>query len=328
MRIIIKIILGVVLCFPFSFSINFVEGFVYIPIPPVSYPPDNSWSKEKFELGKKLFFDPILSGDNSMSCATCHLPELGWGDGLPKAIGFEKKILSKNTPTLLNSAFNKFQFWDGRAKSLEEQAKGPIQSPVEMNQDAEQLIKELEGIEEYKNLFQNVFGPSGISFDNIAKSIATFERSLVSGTSDYDRYWLGDKNALSSKAQRGMQLFFGKAKCSICHIGPFFTDNQFHNLGVADVSNKNNMGREAITNEVFHKRAFKTPSLRDLIVTGPYMHDGEIDTLEEVIEFYDIGGGVDENKSPFIHAIGLKKIEKTNLVEFLKSLTSKKYESE
>ena len=297
------------------------EGVIFEPIPPVKHPLDNPWSQEKLDLGKKLFFDPILSGDNSISCASCHKPELGWADGLEKAKGFKQKVLARNAPTILNSGYLKSQFWDGRAPSLEEQAKAPIQSPVEMNQDIDELIEELKNEQEYVGLFRKTFGSEEINLEKIVQAIATFERSIISSSSAYDRFWQGDKEALSIKAKKGMELFFGKAKCSICHNGPFFTDHQFHNIGVS-ASGKTDLGRQQVTGEQFHKGAFKTPGLRDLALTGPYMHNGTLSTLEEVIEFYDQGGESNVNKSPFITSIGLNAREKENLVEFMKSLTS------
>jgi cytochrome c peroxidase len=298
-----------------------VEGISYIPISKVKHPSDNPWSQEKHELGRRLFFDPILSGDNSISCASCHKREFNWTDGLARAKGFKGKELARNSPTILNSGFSSFQFWDGRAPSLEDQAKAPIQSPVEMNQNVDELIYELKSNQEYVALFQKAFGSEKIDLSRIAKAIAVFERSLISGTSPYDRFWRGDKTALSKKAKKGMDLFFGKAKCSICHNGPFFTDNQFHNIGVP-ASEEIDLGRQKITGEEFHERAFKTPGLRDLSLSGPYMHDGSLKSLKEVIEFYDKGGDDNENKSPFIGPIGLSDREENNLVEFLISLTS------
>ena len=316
-----KILLTIFLIINSIHGVGVAEGFIFEPIPAVKYPPDNPWSKEKHVLGKKLFFDPVLSGDNSISCSTCHKPELGWTDGLPRSKGFKQKELTRNAPTIINSAFNKSQFWDGRKPSLEEQAKAPIQSPVEMNQDIEELIAELNAIKEYPVLFSKAFGEKGINLDKIAMAIATFERSIISRTSPYDRYWKGDQNALSVSAKKGMKLFFGKAKCSICHTGPLFTDQQFHNIGTPR-SETLDSGRNAVTGEAFHIGAFKTPGLRDLSATGPYMHNGTFNTLEEVIEFYDMGGEEDENKSPFISRIGLNVIEKKSLIDFLKSLIS------
>jgi cytochrome c peroxidase len=297
------------------------EGIVFQPLPTMEYPPENPWSQEKQNLGEKLFFDPLLSGDNSTSCASCHKPEFGWTDGLKKARGFNKKELPRNTPTILNSGYAKRQYWDGRTVSLEEQAIIPILTPEEMNQTNDNLIQEINQQQEYVDSFRKVFGEGKITTEKISKAIATFERSLISGVSPYDRFWQGDKNALSRKAIKGMKLFFGKAKCSICHNGPLFTDQQFHNIGVL-TTGATDLGRHKITQEPFHKGAFKTPGLRDISLTGPYMHNGSLSTLEEVIEFYDQGGQSNVNKSPFITSIGLNTREKKSLVEFLKSLIS------
>ncbi len=309
-------------------SVSFVGASVYEPLVPMTFPDDNPWSETKEKLGRKLFFDKRLSGDNTKSCGSCHMQELGWGDGKQKAIGHQQKELSRNTPTIINTGYLKSQFWDGRAKSLEEQALAPIQSPVELNQDLSSLMEELETDSEYIDLFQKAFGESSINPENLAKAIATFERTIVSKIGAYDRYWQGDKNAMSSEAIRGMKLFFGKAKCSICHNGPLFTDHQFHNIGLADSSTENAKGRSKVTEEVFHTGAYKTPGLRDVALTGPYMHDGSAKTLQEVIEFYDQGGASNVHKSPFISQIGLTNREKDDLLNFLISLGSDHLPSE
>ncbi len=313
----------------FIFLVSFpgispANAITFEPVPPIDQPLDNPSSEAKYNLGKKLFFDTVLSGDNSMSCSSCHQPELGWTDGKRKALGFKQRELDRNTPTILNTGFYRYQFWDGRALSLEEQAKAPIQSPVEMNQNIDELISELSATKDYPGLFQQAFGSNKITLDRIAQAIAVFERSLVSSDSAYDRFWKGDKNALSAEARKGMKLFFGKAKCSICHSGPLFTDGQFHNIGIP-FSGKKDPGRKKISGEKFHEGAFKTPSLRDTSLTGPYMHNGVFSSLKEVIEFYDLGGVVSPNKSPFISPIGLNAREKNNLLEFLKALTSDKF---
>jgi len=309
-------------------SISFAGASVYEPLDPISFPEDNPWSEVKEKLGKKLFFDKKLSGDNTKSCGSCHIQKLGWADGKRKAIGHRQKELSRNTPSIINSGYFKTQFWDGRAKSLEEQALAPIQSPVELNQDLDSLMNELREESEYVDMFKKAFGESGITKDNLAKAIATFERTIVSKVSAYDRYWQGDKDAMSSEAIRGMKLFFGKAKCSICHNGPLFTDHQFHNIGLADDSKENAKGRNKVTGEPFHKGAYKTPGLRDVTLSAPYMHDGSSKTLQDVIEFYDKGGALSKNKSPFISPIGLTSREKNELFEFLISLQSDQFSSE
>jgi cytochrome c peroxidase len=293
----------------------------YVPLPEVKHPADNLWSKEKEELGKMLYFDPRLSESNWISCMTCHHPGLGWGDGLPRPNGDGQKELDRHSPTIINSGYFEAQFWDGRAKSLEEQALGPISSQVEMRQDLGELVKELSAIPGYVHLFKKVFPKEGIKAKTIAKAIATFERSVVSKNAPYDKYFAGDKSAMSSSALNGMKLFFGKAKCSICHNGPSFTDSGFHNIGVKQHGPlKVDLGRFNVTKDEFDKGAFKTPGLRHITRSGPYMHDGSEATLEEVVEFYNRGGDVADNRSPFIIPLGLNRQEKKDLVEFMKAL--------
>ncbi len=293
----------------------------YAPLPAGIYPQDNPWSQDKEDLGKLLFFDPRLSGDNSISCASCHHPDKGWGDGLPRAIGFGGKELGRHSPTVINSGYFEVQMWDGRAPSLEAQAKGPIQASVEMNQKVDELIGELNAIPEYQEMFSKVFGESGITLDNIAAAIATFERSVVSKNSAYDQYMQGDKNAMSPAAVNGMQLFFGKAKCSICHNGPALTDSGFHNIGLKQHGPlTEDLGRFNISKDDFDKGAFKTPGLRSVSQTAPYMHDGSEATLKGVVEFYNRGGDVAENRTSLITPLELSEQEVLKLVEFLKAL--------
>lgn len=293
----------------------------YEPLPAGVYPQDNPWSQEKEDLGKLLYFDPRLSGDNSISCASCHHPDKGWGDGLPRAIGFGGKELGRHSPTIFNSGYFEAQFWDGRAATLEEQAKGPIQAAVEMNQKVDELIEELNAIPEYREQFSKVFGDSGITFDNIVKAIATFERMVVSKNSAYDKYMQGDQKAMSPAAVSGMKLFFGEAKCGICHNGPALTDSRFHNIGVKQHGPlKEDAGRFEITKDAADKGAFKTPGLRSVSQTAPYMHDGSEATLKDVVDFYNRGGDVAENRSAFITPLELREEQVSQLVEFLKSL--------
>ncbi|MDH3256091.1 MAG: cytochrome-c peroxidase [Nitrospinota bacterium] len=293
----------------------------YEPLPAGIYPQDNPWSQEKEDLGKLLYFDPRLSGDNTISCATCHHPDKGWSDGHPRTIGFGGKELGRHSPTIINSGYFEAQFWDGRASTLEEQAKGPIQSPVEMNQKTDELIEELGAIPEYREMFSKVFGESGITLDNIAKAIATFERSVVSTNSAYDKYMQGDEKAMSPAAVNGMELFFGKAKCGICHNGPALTDSGFHNIGVKqDGPLTEDLGRFNISKDEFDKGAFKTPGLRSISQSAPYMHVGNEATLKDVIDFYKRGGDVAENRSALITPLELSEQEVLELVEFLKAL--------
>ncbi len=299
----------------------YAEDTVYEPLPEMKHPADNSWSKEKEELGKMLYFDPRLSGSNWISCATCHNPGLGWGDGLPRAIGHGQKELGRHSPTIINSGYFPLQMWDGRKKTLEEQAVGPIGAAVEMNQDYGELVKELKAISGYVRLFEEVFGKDSITMDNIGKAIATFERSVVSKNAPYDKYWQGNKKAMSKSAVNGMNLFFSKAKCSICHNGPAFTDGNFHNIGGQQHGPlKVDLGRFNESKDDFDKGAFKTPGLRHVTRSAPYMHDGSEPTLESVIAFYNRGGDVEQNRSPFITPLELTAREEKDLVEFLKAL--------
>lgn len=286
----------------------------------VPVPTDNKLTKARIELGKKLFFDPRLSGSNWISCGTCHNPALGWSDGLKTAIGNGQKVLGRHTPTIVNTAYNKHQFWDGRAKSLEEQALGPIQAAGEMNQDLDELVKELKAIPGYKTLFEKAYPGKGISKDTIGKAIASFERTIVSKDSPFDQYIKGNKKALSKSAIRGFELFEGKARCASCHSGYNFSDNKFYNIGIKQ---SNDPGRFAIEKNNKMMGAMKTPTLRDIEISAPYMHNGQYATLEEVVDHYDRGGDSRKGKSPLMEKLNLSKQEKKDLVAFLKSLTGK-----
>ena len=244
-------------------------------------PADNFLTAEKAALGRQLFFDPRLSGDNSVSCATCHLPDKALTDGLVRAKGAGGKELTRNTPTLLNVGFYSAYFGDGRASSLEEQALFPIQSPEEMNQDLTSLEKELNAIPGYVSQFQLAF-ESRATRTNIAKALAAFQRTLVSRNSPFDRYLAGDKKSLSEEAQHGWELFRGEARCVTCHAGPSFSDSKFYRLGTTF----RDPGRRAITGERRDNYAFRTPGLRDVARTAPYMHNGSFERLDQVVEFY------------------------------------------
>jgi cytochrome c peroxidase len=228
-----------------------------------------------------LFFDPRLSGDNTMSCASCHLPDKAFGDGLPRGKGHDGKTLIRNTPSLLNAGFYSTYLWDGRAESLEEQSLGPIQSPDEMNQHLDELERELSAVPGYVTQFRNVFG-TGVSRDGIAKALAAFQRTLVSRDAPLDRYLAGDEDALSAEAKLGMRLFVEDAGCARCHRGPLLSDGKFYRLG----TDFRDLGRGEVTGERQDRYKFRTPSLRDVARTGPYMHNGVHKTLTEVVEFY------------------------------------------
>jgi cytochrome c peroxidase len=249
------------------------------PLPAeIRSPADNPAS---VRLGRKLFFDPRLSGDNTMSCASCHLPDKAFADGEKTSVGEGGHRLKRNTPSVLNTALLAPLTWDGRAASLEEQALGPITSPEEMNQDLDELERELADIPGYVRQFQDVFDQPPTR-DGVAKALAAFERTLVSRRSPLDRYLEGDKQALSASARRGLELFTGDAGCIRCHHGPLLSDGKFHRLGVSF----RDQGRGAITGKQEDAYKFRTPPLRDVARTAPYMHDGSLKTLTQVVEFY------------------------------------------
>ncbi len=275
----------------------------------------------KVELGKQLYFDGRLSKDNAVSCAFCHNPGTGFADSRQTSIGVGGGIGGRQSPTVFNTAFNPFQFWDGRARSLEEQAIGPIHNPVEMAETHEHVVPKLAKIKGYQQQFRAVFG-TDVNLQGIAEAIAAYERTVLSTNSAFDKYVLGDGKAMDEGAIRGMALFKGKARCMLCHNGPNFTDNQFHNLGVPQVGPlKVDLGRYVVTRAEKDKGAFKTPTLRSITETSPYMHDGAFKTLEEVVEFFDQGGGSNPNLSPLVRPLNLTAEEKTDLVAFLKALT-------
>jgi cytochrome c peroxidase len=262
------------------------------PLPTaVPIPATNLNYAAKVELGKQLYFDGRLSKNNQVPCAACHLPATGFADARQVSIGVGGAIGDRQAPTIFNTAYNHLQFWDGRAGSLEEQVLGPIQEEDEMAETIENVVKKIGRSKGYQHQFREVFG-TGVNMQGIAEAIAAYERTVVSTNSDFDKYVLGDAKAMDEAAIRGMALFKGKARCILCHNGPNFTDNQFHNLGVPQVGpRKEDWGRYDVTQMERDKGAFKTPTLRSITETPPYMHDGVFKTLEEVMEFLDQGGG-------------------------------------
>jgi len=300
-------------------------------LPAVPFPPDNPPTAETIALGRKLYYDPILSVDNTISCATCHDPEHGFADKDSVSTGVQGKKGTRNSPTVWNSAYYMLQFWDGRAPSLEKQAEGPVQNPVEMAHTLAGVEQKLAANPEYVVEFEKAFGPGPITYQMVAKAIATFERTVISGNSPFDRFhYGGDKKALSLAAQRGLKVFMdpNKGNCSTCHtIGEKFallTDNKFHNLGVgANTRGElSDLGLYDQSKNEVHKGAFKTPSLRNIALTAPYMHDGSLLTLKDVVDFY-VGGG---NSNPYLdkqmRALDfLSRQERDDLVAFMESLT-------
>ena len=286
-------------------------------------PADNQVTPERVELGKALFFDPRLSGSNWISCATCHNPALGWSDGLATGFGHGMNKLGRATPTILNTAFNPIQMWDGRKSTLEDQALGPIGADVEMNQPLPELIQKLTKIDGYRKLFKAAYPNEQISEATVAKAIASFERTVISTESPFDRWRMGDQSAVSDQVKRGFAVFEGKGNCAVCHSGFNFTDNGFHNIGVKDPAGTEDLGRFAQRKLPSMKGAFKTPTLRDIALTAPYMRNGMYNTLEEVVDHYDRGGDTKDNLSANVKPLNLTAQEKADLVVFMKSLTGK-----
>jgi cytochrome c peroxidase len=286
----------------------------------VVHPEHNRATPEREQLGKLLFFDPRLSRSGVMSCATCHNPALAWGDGLALGVGHGMKTLARRTPTLLNVAWAELFFWDGRAASLEEQALGPIASPDEMNLPLGELTARIAAIPEYRRLFERAYPEEPIAAQTIAKAIAAYERTIVSGEAPFDRWAAGNEQAVSEAAKRGFELFDGKAQCSLCHAGWRFTDDAFHDVGVPGEDRGRGKHLPQIGIVQF---AFKTPTLRNVDRRAPYMHDGSEPTLEAVVELYDLGGRAKRpSLAPEMKPLGLSAREKSDLVAFLKTLTS------
>jgi len=286
----------------------------------VPVPADNPQTDAKVALGAQLFFDPRLSLDDTVSCATCHRPDTAWANHDRTDTGIHGRVGTRNSGTVLDAAYMKTQFWDGRAATLEEQALGPIANPVEMGESLENVVRKLSAIEGYRDQFQAVFGTS-VTADGIAKAIAAFERTVVSGPSPYDRYLAGDEAALSAGARRGMALFEGKARCWLCHSGPMLSNQSFHNIGVGMDKPDPDLGRQAVTGNPGDRGRFRTPSLRNVALTWPYLHDGSAADLDAVIEFYDEGGVVNPNLDPRIMRLHLSDAERRDLRAFLESLT-------
>jgi cytochrome c peroxidase len=293
-----------------------------VPLPAaVPVPATNLNYQAKIELGKQLYFDGRLSKNGQVSCAFCHNPFTGFADPRQTSIGVDGGVGGRQAPTVYNSAFNDTQFWDGRAGSLEEQAIGPIQNPIEMGETHENVVKKLGKIKGYQQQFRAVFG-SEVNLQHIAEAIAAYERTVISTNSAFDKYMLGDKQAMSEPAVRGMALFRSKARCILCHNGPNFSDSLFYNLGVPQVGPlKEDQGRYNVTRLERDRGAFRTPTLRSITETAPYMHDGAFKTLDEVIDFFDKGGGPNPNLALQIKPLGLTAEEKADLLAFLKALT-------
>jgi cytochrome c peroxidase len=305
------------------------EGTPQAPLglPPIFWPDENPYTPAKAELGKLLFFDKRLSSDGSIACASCHDPSKAFGDGAANSLGIGGQRGGRSAPTVINRAYSTLQFWDGRAPTLEEQAKGPIANPIEMTIDKRtdlahsNVVKRLKAVPGYAERFKTVFGTADVTIDQVAQAIATFERTVLSGNSPFDRYQAGDQKALTPAQRRGLDVFYKKAACDSCHIGFNFTDGSFENIGIGMDRPNPDLGRYLVTHREQEKGAFKTPTLREIEHTGPYMHDGSLRSLEEVVEHYDKGGIKNPQLNQRIKPLHLTPQEKNDLVAFLKALS-------
>jgi cytochrome c peroxidase len=285
-------------------------------------PEDNPMSAAKVDLGRLLYFDKRLSKDMTVSCATCHNPFHGFTDPHRTSFGVGFLVGKRNSPTVINRLFSAEQFWDGRAPDLERQAHGPLTNPVEMAMGShDDVVARVKDVKGYAPLFKKAFGDETIDLDRLGKAIATYERTVLSGDSPYDRWQAGDKDAMSASAVRGLGLFNGKANCVRCHAGFNFTDETYQNIGVGQNKPEPDPGRFDQTKKPEDKGKFKTPTLRNVVQTAPYMHDGSEATLEQVIDFYDKGGVGNPNLSKEIKPLKLTAQDKRDLVAFMEALT-------
>ncbi len=310
---------------PPGLTIEILDSMRHLPggiaaLPPPPIPPGNPQTQAKIELGRMLFFDKGLSLDHSISCATCHDPEKAYSDGRSKAVGLNHVTLNRRTPSLLNAAYNPLQFWDGRVHTLEEQALVPAVAKNEMGmQNSRALLDRLQSEPEYPRRFREVFGKE-VNIQDAARAIAAFERTLITTDSAFDRYAGGDKHALTVQQKRGLILFIGKAACTECHNGPNFTDNKFHNLGLAPGRHEDaDAGRFKVSKSSSDRHSFKTPSLRSSTQQSHFTHNGSFSSLAEIIEFYDDGGGPGADTA-LLFKLHLTDAEQQDLLAFLHSL--------
>jgi cytochrome c peroxidase len=315
---------------------------------------DNLMTRAKIELGRQLYFDKRLSADKSVSCASCHDPDEGFAKHTQFGVGINGQMGGRNSPVSYNRIVSGAQFWDGRAASLEAQAVGPIANPIEMGNTHEKAVETIAGIPGYAVQFRVIFGDEGVTIENIGRAIATFERAIVTGPAPFDYYEAvrpflvmkpddlaalkdddaelyakyeaakaaADEHPMSASAIRGRELFFNeRGGCTACHVGANLADEKFHNIGVGMDAEKPDLGRFVISNDVKDKGAFKTPTIRNVALSAPYMHDGSQKTLEEVVEHYAKGGTPNPTLSTKIKKLDLKPEEKADLVEFMKACT-------
>ena len=295
---------------------------VPLGLPPLRVPADNPMTPEKIALGKMLYFDKRLSKDGTISCATCHDPEMAWTEHRPTSEGIGGQVGGANSPTVINAAYAKEQFWDGRAATLEEQALGPIENPIEMGHDLDVLVKELAQIPEYRDGFQKAFG-TGVTKEGIAKAIASFERKVLGGNSPYDRAEAGDKDAMTPAQSRGAELF-ADLNCGTCHAPPLFSNYRYYNAGIGMDKPEPDPGRKSVTGKDGDLGKFRVPPLREVANTAPYFHDGSVATLEEAVGLMAAGGKDNPNLSGMLKALREEEItqpQQKDIVEFLKALS-------
>lgn len=293
-------------------------GFPKLPVPT-----DNPLTEQAILLGQTLFFDPILSADRKISCASCHQPEHGFASPEARPLGVYGRRALRHAPTLYNRGYGDRQRWDGLAGSLEEQVLLPIEDPNEMDLKLADAVQRIDDIPEYQAAFQANYS-EGVSEVSLAKALASYVRSLTYGDSPPDRFIYGERTAMSKAELAGMWIYESKGRCWQCHSRPNFSDEKFHNTGVGVIDGKPEPGRQAVTGQDADWGAFKVPTLRGLTETAPYMHDGSIETLAEVIEFYRRGGNANSHLDPIMQALELSDAEANNLLAFLRSLSKRK----
>lgn len=284
---------------------------------PVAYDP------AEVELGRRLFFETALSRERTISCSSCHRPEHGFADPRRRSIGDRGEKTLRHAPTLLNRAFGEAFFWDGRAGTIEEQVLQPIANEREMDLPLEAALERLNQDESYRSAFEAVY-QAPAEAESLASALAAFVRTLLSGDSPVDRFRAGERSALSKAARSGMWLFESRGRCWRCHAGANFSDEEFHNTGVAARSGDRDAGRFEVTGDEADRGRFKTPTLRGLVHTAPYMHDGSLATLEEVVELYRDGGHANANLDPLIEPIEMSDEDVQNLAAFLRALSTER----
>lgn len=298
-----------------------------LPLGLASAPPapaDNGRTLERVRLGRKLFFDPALSADGTVSCASCHDPAHGFASVSPRAVGIKGKVGPRNAPSLLNVAFGDSFFWDGRAATLEAQALEPIVNPLEMGSQLSDVVARLAADEHYPAAFQAAYGEP-VTAQNIGRALAAFQRVLLSGGSRVDRFQEGDLTALNESERIGLWLFESRAQCWRCHRGQRYTDGKFRNTGVASLQAEPDAGRMSFTRDEADRHRFKTPGLRGVSRTAPYMHDGSLATLRDVVDYYNRGGGEAPGLDPALRPLKLSEAEIDHLVDFLNALDGEEF---